>query len=414
MTERKCSVCAEPGHTKRTCVAHNTAADAPQTTVETAWERPTAANVQMPAPVAPAVPDPFETVDEPPAPERPKTDNRYGYLIIDPVLGKPRRHKKGTVKGITRCTTFVKAASDRTALTEWNKRNVLIGASRRPDLVLEAHGLTHADKGRLGSLVEQLEVAAGAKVASALGTAIHRLTEEIDRGDITLDGVPEAYKPHIMSYVQALTAAGFRVMPDLMERTVFVPEFDGVVGTYDRVLYHIPSGTYVMGDLKTGKNMEYGWDEIEAQEAIYARGYNQFGNYVWGDDPECSQDRWEEPRYQVRTDVGVVMWLPVEGDTAGQCQLLMTDLERGWRYVHTCGHVREQRNNKGKPDPWSPPGGLPVGAPRNWEAEFGAVISVKEAGELWSQARAAGLQPTELGALVKVAQDALRSLGVTS
>lgn len=349
--------------------------------------------------------DPTPVSDPEPEP-LPKT-NRNGYLLKDPVLGTFRRFKNGNIRGITRVTTFNKAASDQTAIKDWSKRNVLIGASRRPDLVAQVHGRdVSADKDFLNGLVESLEEAANAKVSADIGTLVHTYTEEIDSGRITLDDVPPAYRGHVASYVQALDGAGLRVIPDLMERTTFVEEFGGVAGSFDRVLHHVASDTYVMGDLKTGKSMTYGWDEIECQEALYTAGYNRFGTYVWptGQDPESGH--WEPPKVQLRTDVGVVMWLPVQGETAGQCQLLMTDLQRGWRHAALCHAVREGRSSKGKPVAWTAP-------ERDWMTDFQNVTSVGHAGRLWELARAAGVAPNMLGALVAQAQNVLRSRGLT-
>lgn len=389
------------------------------------WERPTAANVKIPrqteeSRAAESAPDwadqamaflsgdpgtaGVEIPEPDAAPARKETD-RYGYLIKDPETNEFRRWKNGNVKGITRTTTFNKAASDRTALTDWGKRNVLVGASLRPDLVLKAHGLdVTADKAQLASLVEQLEDAAGAKVSASIGTAIHALTEKIDRGELNLTDVPTAYQGHVLSYLEALEEAGLEVVPDLIEQTIFFPKYGGVAGKFDRILYHRASDSYFMGDLKTGKTMSYGWDEIECQEYVYATGYNRFGTYVRGDAEDGSQDYWEAPKYHVREDMGVVMWLPVQGPEAGRCRLLMTDLKRGKRQAKLCGLVREARANKPKPELWTTP--VPVRSV-SWEEEFSAVRSGEMAAALWRRAKNAGVEEVRLRALVDIARRAL-------
>lgn len=367
------------------------------------------------APPAGSVTAFFESGPGEEAPEKRKQTNQYGYLCKDPVLGDFRRFKNGNVKGITRTTTFIKAASDSTALTEWNKRNVVVGASRRPDLIAQAHGRDVAeDRDFLNELVEKLETAADAKVSADIGTLVHEYTEKIDAGVITLDGVPIAYRGHVISYQTALERGGFKVVPHLLEGTIFLAAYGGVAGTFDRVLFHVPSQTYVMGDLKTGKNMTYGWDEIEAQEWTYTTGYNVHGTYDW------DTDTWVPPQYRVREDYGVVMWLPVQAPTkpypagwdvkangapqAGTCYLLRTDLQRGGRHAELCAAVREGRSNKGAPVRWKNP-------PVDWEALFRGVCTVEDAGRLWERARAAGVAADALGYLVSLAQDALRSIG---
>jgi len=350
--------------------------------------------------------------DEYTAPTLPKTTvsgqpeaqtNRYGYLLKDPETGDFRRYKNGNIRSITRVTTFNKAASDQNALTDWAKRNVLIGASLRPDIVLAAAGKAHDDKADLMKLVAQLEEAAGAKVSANIGTAVHKLTEHIDAGLITVADVPAAYRGHVQSYIAVLRVNGLSVVPDLIERTTFIKEFGGVAGSFDRVLFHAPSRTYVMGDLKTGKNMTYGWDEIETQEAIYTRGFNEFGVYDW------NTDTWSKPDVRVRTDVGVVMWLPVQGESAGQCTLLRTDLERGWEHAKLCASVRAARSSKGKPEAWE----LPA-APKpdmrvllQWEADFRRAKSKGELAGLYQAAYDAGLPEAELRALVTLGREVL-------
>jgi len=321
--------------------------------------------------------------------------NRDGYLIRQPDTGEFRRYKAGHVKGIRRCTTLVKAASDKTALTDWAERNVLVGASRRPDLVMQANRLdVTEDRDRLNDLVEQLKDAAGAKVSASVGTAVHTLTEQIDAGLITMEQVPVMYRQHVQSYVNALRDAGLEVVPSLIEGTIYMPRWGGVAGKFDRILYHRASGTYRIADLKTGQNLTYGWDEIEAQEWVYTEGYNLFGTYDWG------TDTWTPPQFRIATDYGVVMHLPVQGDDAGKCTLLRTDLERGARVAELCGAVIEGRSLKGKPEAWTEPA-------RDWEASFAGVSSMEEAGALWDLAAESGVDAARLGALVAIAQRAL-------
>jgi hypothetical protein len=360
-----------------------------------------------------ATPPPEETA----AKERKLVHPQSGYMLKDPTTGDFRRYQNGKHKGVTRTTTFNKSASDRTALTDWNKRNVLAGASLRPDLVLKAHGLdVKKDAKALNAIVAELEEAAGAKVSASIGTAVHKLTERLDRGEITLAQVPEAYRRHLTAYRDALAAAGLEVVPELIERTVFFQYFGGVAGSFDRVLYHRASNTYLMGDLKTGENLEYGWDEIETQEFVYATGYNQFGTYVWDMTVECDekgypltepQDYWEPPKFQLSMEEGIVMHLPVQGENAGTCTILRTDLKRGRDHALLCGQVREGRKAKGKPVTWTPPAPPAPGSPEWWQARFHGVSTEEEAAALWTEAVGAGLLADFLTPLVQMVKEQL-------
>ena len=382
------------------------------------WERPTAANVKLPAglnktglaetvPVAdifsapaPVSGDVFSApADTEPVAE--KRTERLGYICKDPVLGDFRFYKNGKKKGITRATSFNKSATNSKAITDWNKRNIIVGASRRPDLVAQAHGLdVNLDNAALMALADQLEDAAGGNVASAMGTDVHTWTERVDSGEAKLDDVPPHYRQAVTLYVGLLREHGFHIVPELRERTTYIEEFGGVAGTFDAILYHEPSGTYRISDTKTGKSMDNGWPEIECQSWIYQHGYNRFGTYDW------HTHQWEAPQHQVSSDHGVVIHLPVAGPLAGTGTLKRTDLQAGREHAELCALVRA--GGKSKPADWVNP--EPVA--QSWDTRFAAVQTVAEAGLLWSEARAAGVDAAMLGALVKMAQDSLRSLGV--
>lgn len=339
----------------------------------------------------------------------------YGYLVKDPRTGDFLRYKNGKPKGWTRATTFNKSASDSMALNDWGKRNVLIGASLRPDLVSKAHGLTHeTGKGELMSLVAELETAAGAKVSAQQGTDIHELTERWDGGQLAFKDIPPMYTGTIGLYVDALKEAGLRPVPGLIERTVFVDDFGGIVGTFDRVYLHEASGQYVIGDVKTGKTLEYGMDEIETQEWIYAAGINRYGVYDWNTDEWVDMIRVDGGRDETITvseEWGVVVHLPVQGPDAGTCKLVRADLQRGKRHAQVCHDVRVDRANKPKPEPWDASllgGGYRV----DWDSEFSTVQDNDDASAAWLAAKAAGITGPELNRLVQLAQQRLRELGV--
>lgn len=420
-----------------------------------AWERPTAANVQMPPvpesvplsidvrpPKLPPFPDGLFNDREPKTAEIPVPDptasvapfdhtmpaadffaapapaakvhergpdktDRYGHRLKDPVLGDFRRYKNGNIKSVTRVTTFNKAVEDTENLTGWMKRNVLLGAAARPDVVALAHGKNHDDdKKLLNALVAQLEKEAGSKKAADVGTYVHKLTEEFDAGRATMDDIPPAYRPLITWYRDALAAAGLRIVPGMQELTTFIENWGGVSGSFDKVYEHIATGSYYIGDVKTGKTMDWGWAPIECQEAIYAHGYNRHGTYDW------DTETWHPPTLRVSGTVGIVIHLPVKGDHFGTCRVLAADLERGWEYAALCGAVKATRKLSPKPVLWGDHVAslVPTPAARDWDAEFSGVADVAAAGALWEEARAAGVAPMELQRLVALAQSALRSM----
>lgn len=350
-----------------------------------------------------------------------------GYLVVDPERGDFRRYKNKKPQGLTRATTFNKAASDSKAINDWGKRNVVIGASRRPDIIDRADGLTHeTDRDALNGIVAELEEAAGAKVSADIGTALHAFTEQMDAGLKTPMDAPARYRTQLTKYRDALREAGFEPVPGLIERTTMVREFGGVVGTFDRIFYHRPSDSYMVGDLKTGKTMEYAMDETQTQMWLYAHGVNQNGIYDWNDDVWTSWlDRAEGGGTPVREDVGVVIHMPVQGPLAGQVILDKADLVAGARHAELCHAIRSR--HKSKVTPWSnddpvlqAPGidwnavDEAAQAPRygdttlyGWRVLFNSAETRDEARGLYSRAVAVGVPDVDLKAM---AADTLQRL----
>lgn len=375
-----------------------------------------------------------------------RRDARGRYLVKDPATGEFQRFKNKNIKGFTRVTTFVKAASDSVALSDWGKRNVLIGAAMDPATAAKAWGKTHEDdKAFLNGLVEELSQVAGSKRAANRGTDLHAWAEHVDGGG-KLEDVPPVYRNLIEQYQQALAEAGFVPVAGLIERTTMVQEFGGIVGTFDRVLFHEPSGTYVIADQKSGKTLNYGMDEIQAQEAIYARGVNQNGVYVWpepGEAPETgywtrpNEDPYEqdEPRrITVREDIGLIIHTPAEGEEAGRVRLVKADLVAGWEYAQECHSTRVRRSKKPVIEDWDWAPAVDVEAEEQaWGVspeELGAALDVSpasalnaiaravttkaEAAAMYDQAVAAGVSGDVLDELVAIAMHRLANPSVST
>lgn len=301
--------------------------------------------------------DPFTVPAAAPEPERKKTD-RNGYRVKDPRTGDFRRWKKGTIRSFTRATTFIKVASDRTQLQAWNERNVLIGAARHPDVAARAltwNADTPEGKRELDQLVDELSEKAGSKDAANKGTDIHASIEKWIAGAPLLF-LPEDHRPYVRAFSAQLEAHKLRIVTNMVERTVFYPLPDdaGVVGTFDYIVQHVPTGRYYIGDLKTGAKMDYAWQEYEAQVAIYRDGYDSFGTYFWGDTEE--QDRWETPELQLDELEALVFHVPAKHE--GQepyCNVLRANLCEGRDHLLMCYKVRTQIAKRPKPTRWETP-----------------------------------------------------------
>lgn len=358
-------------------------------------------------------------------PEAPR-DYLGRYAIRDAGTGEFRFFKNGNVQGITRVTTFNKAASDSKAINDWNRRNIVIGAALRGDLVIKARGLTHdAHREELDRLANEFETAAGSKVASSIGTDVHEITERIDAGVLWVEDAPVQYRDQLRLYETVLQEAGFEPVPGMIERVTMVTEYGGVAGTFDRVYYHRPSGTYVVGDVKTGKSMKLAMDETQCQEWLYAHGINQNGVYDINTKQWCPPGSygdsevtgpWQVPT--VREDVGLIIHMPVQGPDAGKVILLKTDLVAGKAYAELCGSVRDWSKGKVVPWTWEPEAAVeapqePV-AERAWYLEFAAVTNSEEARQLWYEMTAAHPDATQdfLDTMAEIGRAALEVASV--
>lgn len=252
----------------------------------------------------------------------------------------------------TRATTFAKAASSTHALSEWRERMVVLGLAQRRDLLAMAHGLhVKQDRKTLNDIASQAKDAAGVKVAANLGTAYHAFSERLDAGLMKLAEVPEEYRARMQEYVATIHAHGLVTRPEWIERTTAVRADQvsaqvPVAGTLDRI-FQLPNGELVIGDLKTGADLSYGWGEIAVQLALYAHGVNTHGLFDWNSKTwqlTSGQDGTAVPRkLEVRTDYGIVIHLPADGQG---CTVYRIDLAKGWERAQVCGQVMSMQKEK--------------------------------------------------------------------
>lgn len=327
----------------------------------------------------------------------PKRDRWGRYLLPHPGTGKRQAW--------TRATTLAKSISDTFALSQWSQRMVAKGFALRPDLVALASTLdVKQDRDKLNQLTEQAKDAAGQKVSANLGTAVHAFTEAVD-GGAALESVPPVHRSDVAAYLAAMKEAGLAAIPHLIERITVVPEFD-TAGTFDRIL-RTADGDHVIGDVKTGRTLEYGWQEIAIQLALYAQGVNEAGVY------DMAEEQWQAAP-KVRTDYGIVMHLPVGEAT---CTMYRVDLEQGWSAAQLCADVRMWRKTRNLAQPYAvaeyaePPVPAQLSVrPPTWAERFAAVSSRGEAADLYNEALKALGYGAELTSLAKVGMAQLASL----
>jgi hypothetical protein len=331
--------------------------------------------------------------------------DRWGrYKLKHPETGK--------VQSFTRATTFAKSISDTFALSQWSQRMVLKGAALRSDIIAMAHSLdVKQDKDKLNGLCEDAKSAAGNKVAANLGTALHSFSEAVDKG-MPVEDVPAAQRDDIQAYATAMRTAGVLAVPELIERQTCLPAFE-VAGTLDRVLdlsliepwfasaladagypvgrhndrsHEYRDNSLVIGDVKSGQDLQYGWNEIAIQLAIYALGVRNTG--LWN-----KQTKSWEPALPVRLDFAIVMHMPVGQKT---CTLWALDLEEAMGAMELCRSVRRWRKMRNLATPLervtideAPPPAVSAGL--SWLERFQTAGSRGELSALFSDAVAAGV-----------------------
>lgn len=292
-----------------------------------------------------------------------------------------------------RTSTLVKEVeTDNHSLDKWKQRQVLIGAARRGDLVTAVKALgapdpmtgwTRDQKKLLDELVDKAGEAAKDTDGAITGTAVHTLTERLDRGE-QLDNVlaaelPAAVGQALRSYAALRELNGWRSIE--IERTVVLDELE-VAGTFDRVdalpelipllgpgprycqHEHVHGGEgaeypeldQVIVDVKTEKDPTLNGLHIGPQLAIYSRARRMWRptggahplmrngevvRYPSGDVIMVPNGEYV-PAPCVRQDVAVVVHV-FDGDA----NPLLLNLAEGWSAA-VAAHEQMQRKTRAK------------------------------------------------------------------
>jgi hypothetical protein len=277
----------------------------------------------------------------------PQTDvprDKWKRPLITPVGG-------GKPVAYTRCTTYVGCLEDMYNISLWQQRMVALGLAARPDLLLSVAVADREDKKALDALADAAAEAAGAHAAATTGTALHRLTERYDRGELgesDVSFIPPAYRGDLAAYIERTTGMDMPVIEQFS-----VCDDLRVGGTPDRIV--VIDGRGYIADLKTG-SLDWGAAKMAMQLAVYA--HSKPYDHRTG-------ERAEWP-VQVDTERGIIIHLPAG---TGLCSLLWLDIATGWEGVSLAGDVRAWRKRRNFLDKWPAPTGpgesvpLPATAP---------------------------------------------------
>lgn len=254
----------------------------------------------------------------------PFTTPTTGPQIRRDGWGRPLVTPEGGGKPVayTRATTYVGCLEDTFNLGKWMQRMVAVGIARRPDIHLQVTSLAgdpDANKKDLDKACDAAREAAAASAAATTGTALHQLTELIDRGQ-DIGVIPDAYKADLDAY-KAATAH----MRHLHIEQFCVHDPLKIGGTPDRIVE--VDGKRYIADVKTG-SIEYGIGKIAMQLAVYARSKTY-------DIETANRDL-----HGADLERGIIIHLPAG---QGTCTLHWVDLIEGWGGVKHAKDVRAWR-----------------------------------------------------------------------
>jgi len=241
------------------------------------------------------------------------------YKVRPPMGEKPVSY--------TRATTVAKAIEDQHSLIAWKARVTAIGLTKRPEL-LKMIAVTD-DRNRLDQLCEDAAASGGATERRDEGTALHRAIELSFGGE----PVPELFRADVAAVHAELERHGLAVVPGMSEIMV-VDDERRIAGTFDLLL--TDGATVFVGDIKTGKSLDYSGCSFAAQLAIYA---NAGAIYRQGHAADGSQDT-RSPMPTVSLDVALI--LHVQPNSA-QCTVHAVDIAYGAELVELNLAVRAAR-----------------------------------------------------------------------
>lgn len=220
----------------------------------------------------------------------------------------------------TRASSLGKVLENQFLIHRAQIRKTVFGMSRRPDLVLKAAAIEtateKADKVELSTVAEAAMTFAGEGWAATSGSALHRMSEQMDAGK-DLSHLPEQVLAALHRYRELMSLVYI-----VASETFVVCDSLQAAGTYDRVIellnhtevrytdvsgiewvHTLPAGTRLILDLKTNKDAMYFGAVYECQEAVYGNGVPYTAENGRGEWPDglAPNNEW-----------GLILHLPIE------------------------------------------------------------------------------------------------------
>ena len=251
-------------------------------------------------------------------------------LIADPEgSGKQIRYARTSSLGDT--------LDEKSGLHSWKTSKAMEGLGRDPELVAKVISVTPYEdyKSEWTKLREEAIQAGRGSWKADMGTVVHAMSERWEQEESWDPGEP--YRSALEAYSKVQHSLGLRSQ---MFEVPIVNDILKVAGTTDRI-YELtlplltpsgdvlPSGTLVIGDIKTGASLEYSIPGYAIQLAGYAGGSLY--------DVEANR---RIPTPSINQRWAIIMKIGVE---EGTCEFYWVDLEVGRYGAQLANDVREWR-----------------------------------------------------------------------
>jgi hypothetical protein len=224
---------------------------------------------------------------------------------------------------------------DESALTIWKLHRAIEGVATTPSLAASIAAHIGQKEGSAERLEKAIQIGRGEEAAD-LGTALHAMAHRLETEESFR--APEPHASDLAAYLLALDGAGLRSSHCEVH---LCSDTWRAAGTADRIYQAqrslvLPDGSTlepgqsIIGDLKTGKKLDYNLPGFAIQLAIYADG--------------CFYDVATDERSplpdQLHTGWGLLVHLPAG---RAKCTLWWTDLQVGRVGADLVGRVRAWR-----------------------------------------------------------------------